>query len=80
MKDARPGQPFCGDASDTIPRRAILVTAAVKRAPPQIEDVVSERIEAVEVGRNRVVSEVTADHATEPLTLAADRFMPSLPQ
>src|SRR3954463_284117 len=43
VKDARPWEPVVGDGSDPLPRRTILLAASPKRAPPEVDNVITER-------------------------------------
>src|SRR5215218_7483168 len=42
VKDARPWEPVVGDGSDPLPRRTILLAASPKRAPPEVDNVITE--------------------------------------
>jgi len=75
MKDARERQVGRRQPRDSIPRRPVLLAAAPKRSPPEFRDVEAKRVQALGIGRYRMVREVPAHHLGQPPPLLWDRFM-----
>ena len=69
MKDARFWEPVVGQLHHRLPCRAILLTAPLECAPPEIGDMVTECHDGPTVGRNRVVIEEAGDDLLEPFAL-----------
>ena len=80
MKDARGGQKVRRKASESIPGGVVLLAAALKRTSPEVHDMVPKCTQTRDVGWHRVVSEVSAHHLAQPLTLLRDRFVHTSPQ
>src|SRR5690242_7100892 len=75
MKDPGRGEIIVGYLQDPFSRRPVLLTAAPKRAPPQVDDMVAERCECLTVGRHCVVGEVAGDDLLQPFPLLGDRLL-----
>ena len=80
MKDARGGQKVRRKVSESIPGGVVLLAAALKRTSPEVHDMVPKCTQTRDVGWHRVVSEVSAHHLAQPLTLLRDRFVHTSPQ
>ena len=80
MKDARDRQEVRRESSESIPGGVVLLAATLKRASPEVHDMVPKRTQARDVGGYRVVGEVAAHHLTQPLSLLRDRFVHTAPQ
>jgi len=53
----------------------VLLAAAAKRAPPELDDVVAESPECRAIGRHCVVLEISGDDLLEPFCRFTDRLM-----
>ena len=80
MKDARGGQEVRREVSETIPGGVVLWAAAPKHTSPETFHMVTKRTETRDIGRHRVVGEVTAHHSAQPCSLLRDRFVHASPQ
>ena len=76
MQDSRLGQPRVGDTAHSSQSHRVLLTALAQRAPPQVRDVKSERLNCAAVGGDGVVRKVPGDtllQAVIPAMLAAQQ-------
>src|SRR6478672_751313 len=74
MKDIRFRKPVVRQLGHPCPRKPILLAAASQRAPPQVGDVVPERVSG-----HSVVVEVALDDTAPPLPLVGDRVVHAPP-
>ena len=80
VEDAWFGEPVVGELPDPRPGHAVLLATPPKRAPPVVDDVVTEGRECPAIGRHRVVVEEADDYLLEPFRLFADRPVHPPPQ
>lgn len=62
MNDSRAWEPGVGDPRYSLPRHGVLLAASLKRAPPEVDNVVTKRAERARVCGNRVIRKVPAHH------------------
>ena len=79
MKDRRFRKPVVRQLGHPCPRDPILLAATPQRAPPEVGDVVPERVQCSGVGWHGVIIEVAADDPPQPSPLVGDRLMHALP-
>ena len=79
MKDRRFREPVVHQLRHSCPREPILLAATPQRAPPEIGDMVPERVQSTSVGRHGVVVEVAADDMPQPFPLYGDRLVHAPP-
>jgi hypothetical protein len=77
MKDAGFGKEVVSQLLDPCPRRAVLLTAPPKRAPPESSDMDTEGRKCREVGRHCMVTIEAGDDLPQPHPLPGDGQMHS---
>src|ERR1700693_2041399 len=80
VKDDRFREPGVHELRDPLPGAPILLAATPQGAPPEVGDMVPERVQCLTVGRHCMVVEVPADDLTQPFPLLGDRLVHAPPQ
>jgi hypothetical protein len=80
MKDAGLGNKIVCKLFDPVPGDPILLAASLQRSPPQVGDVVPERLECPTVCRDRMIfKEASYDAAIFPVRGLADAYVVAFP-
>src|SRR4051794_28993219 len=80
MEDDRFGKPRVRQLRHPLPREPTLLAATPQRAPPEVGDMVPERVQCTRIGRHGVIVEVAAHDPLQPSPLLGDRLVHALPQ
>jgi hypothetical protein len=80
VKDSGHGEELARQVVHPVPFLTVLLTAPLKRAPPEVEDMVSEGAGRTVVGRHGEVVEVPRDHLLQPSALLGDGPVHALSQ
>ena len=77
MKDAGLGNKVIGQLFDPVPGDPILLAASPERAPPEVRDMVPERLECPTVCRYRMIFKEAGPDLPQPFSLFGNRLVPA---
>jgi hypothetical protein len=77
MKDTGRRKKVVGQLFDPVPGHSIFLTSSSERAPPKVDDMVTEYMERTTVRRHRMICKEAGYDLPQPFPLFGDWLMPT---